>query len=98
VPMGSLRGSGEPLKKIHCFKTLSEAEGVINRWIDDYNHNRRHSSLGSMTPVEYHKSLRKLAAEFCFLSVGHYKKRKEFEIILCKKNYGFGLSPQKRDK
>lgn len=47
---------------IHCFKTLSEAEETINRWIDDYNHQRRHSSLGYMTPVEYRKSLRKLAA------------------------------------
>ena len=47
---------------IHCFKTLAEAEKIINQWVDDYNHRRRHSSLGYMTPAEYHKSLRKLAA------------------------------------
>ena len=47
---------------LHNFKTLAEAEEIINRWIDDYNHRRRHSSLGYMTPVEYRQSLRKLAA------------------------------------
>ncbi len=46
----------------HIFKTLKEAEEVIERWIEFYNTKRRHSSLGYMTPLEYHQSLRKLAA------------------------------------
>ena len=47
---------------LHCFKTIEEAERVVNRWIEDYNHRRRQSSLGCMTPVEYRESLRTLAA------------------------------------
>jgi putative transposase len=46
----------------HTFKTLREAEEVINNWIEFYNTKRRHSSLGYKTPLEYHQNLRKLAA------------------------------------
>lgn len=46
----------------HSFKTLNEAEEVIEEWIEYYNTKRRHSRLGYKTPLEYQESLRKLAA------------------------------------
>jgi putative transposase len=46
----------------HRFRTLQEAEEVISRWIEFYNRERRHSSLGYMTPLEYRQSLRKFVA------------------------------------
>ncbi len=46
----------------HSFKTLNEAEEVIEEWIEYYNTKMRHSSLGYKTPLEYHAILRKLAA------------------------------------
>lgn len=46
----------------HSFKTLKEAEEVIEEWIVYYNAKRRHSSLDYKTPLEYQESLRKLAA------------------------------------
>ncbi len=44
------------------FKTLNEAEEVIEEWIEYYNTKMRHSRLGYKTPLEYHAILRKLAA------------------------------------
>lgn len=67
-PIGGRKSlaSCNPLEKeecawLHNFKTLAEAEKIITRWIDEYNHRRRHLSLGYMTPVEYRQFLRKLA-------------------------------------
>ena len=35
------------------FSTLIQARYHINQWKEDYNHNRPHSSLGNLTPIEY---------------------------------------------
>ena len=39
------------------FTTKAQARARIPAWIDDYNHHRRHSSLGMMSPVNYEKAL-----------------------------------------
>ena len=38
----------------HRFKTLEEATVVISTWIDRYNNERPHSSLGYLTPAAWH--------------------------------------------
>ena len=38
---------------INSFYSLLHAQVVISDWKHEYNHERRHSSLGYMTPVEY---------------------------------------------
>ena len=35
------------------FSTLIQARQQITDWREDYNHNRPHSSLGNLTPIEY---------------------------------------------
>ena len=38
------------------FLSLADARDKIDRWRDDYNRHRPHSSLGDLTPVEFAKS------------------------------------------
>jgi putative transposase len=35
------------------FSTLSEARSAITSWKEDHNHQRPHSALGNMSPVEF---------------------------------------------
>ncbi len=37
----------------HVFLTLAEARKIIEAWRHDYNHARPHSSLGTLTPIEF---------------------------------------------
>jgi putative transposase len=37
----------------HWFRSLEEAEGVLEAWKEDYNHDRPHGSLRQMTPARY---------------------------------------------
>lgn len=39
----------------HLFSNLSEARQIIEKWRIDYNQNRPHTSLGGLTPHEYHQ-------------------------------------------
>jgi len=41
----------------HVFTTLGEAREVIASWLEDYNRERPHSSLGGLTPTEYETSV-----------------------------------------
>lgn len=41
---------------INSFYSLLHARVVISDWKHEYNHDRRHSSLGYRTPVEYARS------------------------------------------
>ena len=41
---------------INSFYSLLHARVVIGDWKYEYNHERRHSSLGYLTPVEYARS------------------------------------------
>jgi putative transposase len=44
------------LRALESFATKAAARARISAWIDDYNHHRRHSALGMMSPVNYEKS------------------------------------------
>lgn len=53
---GSLR---DECLNIHWFLSLEDAEGKLDNWRREYNHERTHSSLNDMTPAEFIRSLRK---------------------------------------
>ena len=40
---------------LHKFESFEQAEKIISQWIDNYNKNRLHSSLGYKTPEEWRK-------------------------------------------
>ncbi len=37
------------------FDSLDHARKVIDAWLHDYNHERPHSALGGLTPIEYER-------------------------------------------
>ncbi len=41
------------LRSMHHFTTRAEARAAVAMFIDDYNQNRRHSSIGMRTPIAY---------------------------------------------
>jgi putative transposase len=45
------------LRSLHQFATRAAARAAVAAWIEDYNHVRRHSALGMMSPVDYERSL-----------------------------------------
>ena len=45
------------LRRIEHFATRAAARAGVAAWIEDYNHNRRHSALGRISPVAYERSL-----------------------------------------
>jgi putative transposase len=45
------------LRSLHKFATKAEARAAVAAWIEDYNHDRRHSALGMRSPVDYERSL-----------------------------------------
>ena len=45
----------------HTFATRAELYLAIDRWMDYYNGKRRHSSIDQVSPVEYEKTVAKLA-------------------------------------
>jgi transposase InsO family protein len=45
------------LRSLRTFATKAEARTAVAAWIEDYNHVRRHSALGMMSPVDYERSL-----------------------------------------
>ena len=48
---------------INAFWSLAQARVVISGWRDEYNHHRRHSSLGYQTPAGYAATIRKETIE-----------------------------------
>jgi putative transposase len=46
------------LRSLVKFATRAEARAGVAAWIEDYNHVRRHSALGMMSPVAYERSLK----------------------------------------
>jgi len=44
---------------VHLFNSLLEARSAIKNWVDDYNRNRPHSSLGYMTPEKFRLTFEK---------------------------------------
>jgi transposase InsO family protein len=45
------------LRSLRKFTTRTEARAAVAAWIEDYNHERRHSALGMMSPVDYEHAL-----------------------------------------
>jgi putative transposase len=45
------------LRRIEHFATRAAARAGVAAWIEDYNHRRRHSSLGRVSPVDYERAL-----------------------------------------
>jgi putative transposase len=45
------------LRRIERFATRAAARAGVAAWIEDYNHERRHSALGMMSPVDYERAL-----------------------------------------
>ncbi len=41
----------------HWFRSIEEAQREINGWCEHYNHNRPHSSLGYVSPIDYLKKV-----------------------------------------
>lgn len=45
------------LRSLRQFATRAEARAAVAAWIEDYNHVRRHSALGMMSPADYERAL-----------------------------------------
>jgi putative transposase len=45
------------LRSRRNFATTPAARAAVAAWIEDYNHNRRHSALGMVSPVDYELAL-----------------------------------------
>jgi putative transposase len=45
------------LRSAEHFTTRAAARARVAAWIEDYNHHRRHSALGMVSPVDYERSL-----------------------------------------
>jgi putative transposase len=45
------------LRSLRTSATKAEARSAVAAWIEDYNHDRRHSALGMRSPVDYERSL-----------------------------------------
>ena len=41
------------LRQLERFPTTAHARTRVAGWIEEYNHDRRHSSLGMLSPVAY---------------------------------------------
>ena len=41
------------LRRVEHFTTKAQARAAVAAWIEDYNHNRRHSACGMMSPVAW---------------------------------------------
>ncbi|WP_420323292.1 integrase core domain-containing protein [Kribbella capetownensis] len=44
---------GVELRRLEHFTTKAHARARVAAWIEDYNHDRRHSALGMRSPVNY---------------------------------------------
>lgn len=45
------------LRSLQKFATKAGARAAVAAWVEDYNHVRRHSALGMLSPVDYERSL-----------------------------------------
>ena len=45
------------LRRLEHYATRAAARAGVAAWIEDYNHYRRHSALGRVSPVDYERSL-----------------------------------------
>ena len=45
------------LRRLEHYATKAAARAGVAAWIEDYNHHRRHSALGRVSPVDYERAL-----------------------------------------
>jgi putative transposase len=45
------------LRRLEHFTTRAQARARVAVWIEDYNHDRRHSALGMRSPIDYELTL-----------------------------------------
>jgi putative transposase len=45
------------LRRLEHYATRAAARAGVAAWIEDYNHHRRHSALGRVSPVDYERAL-----------------------------------------
>ena len=45
------------LRRDARFTTRAQARAEVVAWIDEYNHDRRHSALGMRSPIDYEQAL-----------------------------------------
>ena len=43
------------LRSVEHFATKAEARTMVAAWIEEYNHDRRHSALGMLSPITYER-------------------------------------------
>jgi transposase InsO family protein len=43
------------LRRVEHFTTRAAARQAVAAWIEDYNHNRRHTSIGMISPIDYER-------------------------------------------
>jgi putative transposase len=44
------------LRRLEHFATTAQARAAVAAWIEEYNHDRRHSALGMLSPIAYERS------------------------------------------
>jgi putative transposase len=44
------------LRRLEHFATKAQARAAVAAWIEEYNHDRRHSALGMLSPIAYEQS------------------------------------------
>src|SRR5690242_4205263 len=44
------------LRRLEHFATRAQARAAVAAWIEEYNHDRRHSALGMLSPIAYERS------------------------------------------
>jgi putative transposase len=47
------------LRRLQRFATKAQARTAVAAWIEEYNHDRRHSALGMLSPITYELALRR---------------------------------------
>jgi transposase InsO family protein len=45
------------LRMLEHFTTKTQARARVAAWIEEYNHDRRHSALGMRSPIDYERTL-----------------------------------------
>ena len=51
------------LRRVEHFATKAQARAGVAAWIDEYNRERRHSSIGQISSITYELSLAKPAGD-----------------------------------
>ena len=44
------------LRRLEHFATKAQARAKVAAWLEEYNHDRRHSALGMLSPIAYERS------------------------------------------